>query len=234
VRLTVFKYVLENSVNFGLAAERHSLTINFMEEIEGYILVGGKNSRMKQVKANLKFDGKTFVELAAAALSGVSSQLFVVGNLHENPTELPILPDIFCGANTVQKHGAIIGLQTALKNTNTTWAAILACDLPFVSSELFEKISLYCEEEFDAIIPRQPDGRPQPLCAFYRAEKCLPVVDVMLRGSDWSLQNLLRQIRCCFIDFEEISDLPNSETFFLNVNTPEDYAKAKSLALNLR
>jgi molybdenum cofactor guanylyltransferase len=121
-----------------------------------------------------------------------------------------------------------------LKNTTETWAAISACDLPFASSELFQRLALFRDEKFDAAVPRQTDGRPQPLCAFYRPEKCLPIIETMLCGTDWSLQNLLRQVRTRFIEFDEIGDLPNSELFFLNINTPEDYDRAQTAAATIR
>ncbi len=201
-----------------------------MKDIDGFILVGGKSSRMRRDKANLQLDGKTFVERAAFALSGVAENLFVVGNSKENLHGLPILSDTFYGENNLAENAAIIGLQTALKNTKTTWTAILACDLPFASRELFIKTALFLDDKIDAVAPIQQDGRPQPLCAVYRSKSCLPIVEKMLRGDDWSLQKLLRRLHTRFIAFDEISDLPDSERFFFNVNTPEDYAQAQLMS----
>lgn len=187
---------------------------------------------MKQDKAHLLLGGKTFVVRAASVLSAVVAapeRLFVVGNLEENRSDLPILPDEFSGeGGDERKRGAIVGLHAALKNTKANWAAILACDLPFASGELFERLASLRDEKFDAIVPVQPDGKRQPLCALYRREACLPIVETMIRGDDWSLRNLLRCVKTRFISFDEISDLRNAELFFFNVNTPEDYVAAQA------
>jgi len=203
-----------------------------MNDIDGYLLAGGASSRMKRDKANLLLGGVTFVRRAAIALSAVVAapeRLFVVGNLEGNSFDLPILPDEFVGdSGDERKRGAIVGLHAALKNTKANWAAVLACDLPFASGELFEKLASFRDGNSDAVVPMQNDGRAQPLCALYRTEACLSVVEAVLDGEDWSLQNLLRRVKTRFVRFDEISDLPRAEYFFFNVNTPEDYAAAQA------
>ena len=205
-----------------------------MNDIDGYVLAGGASSRMGQAKANLLLDGKTFVERAASALSAIATpeRIFLVGNLEDNSFVWPILPDEFVGeSGDERKRGAIVGLHAALKNTKANWAAVLACDLPFASGNLFQKLVQFRVENSDAIVPIQADGKWQPLCALYRREACLPVVETMIRGDDWSLRNLLRRVETRFVRFDEISCLRGAELFFFNVNTPEDYAAAQQAAL---
>jgi len=201
-----------------------------MSGIDGYILAGGASSRMGRAKANLFLGGKTFVERAASALSAIAAtRLFVVGNLTEKSHGLPILPDETVGENNEQKRGAIVGLHAALSNANADWAAVLACDLPFASGEFFKKLASFDRKDFDAVVPVQQDLRAQPLCALYRRESCLPIVETMLAGDDWSLQELLRRVETRFVGFDEISSLPLAERFFFNVNTPEDFSKAQAM-----
>lgn len=204
-----------------------------MNDIDAFILAGGASSRMQRDKARLLLGGKTFVERAASTLSAVVAapeRLFVVGNLEENWSDLPILPDEFSGeSGDKRKRGAIVGLRAALKNTKANWAAILACDLPFASGELFERLASLRDEKFDAVVPVQPDGKRQPLCALYRRAACLPVVEAIIGGDDWSLRNLLRLVETRFARFDEIGDLPGADLFFFNVNTPEDYANAQAV-----
>ena len=206
---------------------------NCMKDIDGFILAGGASSRMKRDKANLLLGGKTFVERATYALSAVAPErLFVVGNLKESFNGLPILSDEFTVINNERKRCAIIGLHTALSNTKAIWAAVLACDLPFVSGDLFQKLASFRDENSKAIVPVQADGRAQPLCALYRAENCLPIIEEILNGGDWSLQNFLRRVETRYVRFDEISDLQRAEYFFFNVNTPDDYAAAQAALVN--
>ncbi len=85
------------------------------------------------------------------------------------------------------------------------------------------------ENDLDAVVPVQPDGWAQPLCAFYKCAACLPPIEEMLRGDDWSLRNFLERINTRFVEFEQLRVLPNSDYLFLNINTPEDYLAAQNI-----
>lgn len=199
-------------------------------KINGFILAGGASSRLGKDKAFLTLEGKTFIERAAAALRTVAgSRIFVVGNSMNTQTERQTVDDEFQAING-KRRAAIIGLHAALRNSKSLWSAILACDLPFVSGKLFDRFAALIEEDFDAIVPIQPDGKRQPLCALYKTAACLPRIEKILQSSDdWSLRNLLKQINARFVDFDEIADIPGAETFFYNVNTPKDYETAKKM-----
>lgn len=208
-----------------------------MDDIEGFILAGGASRRMGRNKAQLRLQNKTFIEHAANALYKITrGKISIVGNLpfanlqinlsSGEVCELPVLRDI----QTKNSRAAIVGLHAALSQAEKNWAVVAACDLPFVTGDLFERLAAFIsEKDFDAVVPLQPDGRPQPLCAFYERAACLPEIEEILRGEDWSLQDLLRRINTRFVEFSEIRDLPNSEHFFLNINTPEDYEAARKI-----
>src|SRR6185369_11866176 len=93
---------------------------------------------MGRDKSTLVIGGHTLIEIAAMALSGVADPIRVVGNLAAGQTSLPIIPDEEIGGGA---RGAIVGLYTAAKYARTEWIAVLACDLPFVSSELLVRMS---------------------------------------------------------------------------------------------
>ncbi len=200
--------------------------------IEGFVLAGGASSRMGCDKAGLRWGDSTFIEHSAITLQTITTApIAVVGGSEtaESSAEFRFLPDAF-EPNHENRRGAIIGLQTVFRNSNASWAAVLACDLPFVSGKLVERLAALRTNEFEAIVPVQPDGRWQPLCALYRSAACLPPVEKMLEENIWSVRELLGRIRTRLVPFTDISDLPNSERFFLNVNTPADY----KLALRLK
>ena len=47
---------------------------------------------------------------------------------------------------------------------------------------------------------------------------------------NYSVRDFLDKINTRYIEFNEIADLPNAENFFFNVNTPEDFERANSIA----
>src|SRR5438045_1162415 len=97
----------------------------------GYILAGGKSSRMGKDKAFLKTSDKTFLERAINALSSICENHVKI-ILNQNQTDLieklpPNIPYIF---DIFENRGALGGIHTALKNCKTKFAIILAVDLP--------------------------------------------------------------------------------------------------------
>jgi molybdopterin-guanine dinucleotide biosynthesis protein A len=196
-----------------------------MPEIEGFVLAGGASSRMGADKAHLRIGGRTLVERAAAALGGVAGRVSVVSSKPDAAAfGLPTVPDLLGG------RGALGGLHAALSSASAEWAMILSCDLPFVTAALCGQLASLRAPGADAVAPFQPDGRPQPLCALYARAACLPVVEELLRADELRPRALLARVRTRWVTFAEVADLPGSEHFFSNVNTPEDFAEARRIA----
>lgn len=199
-----------------------------MFDVQGFILVGGASRRMGQDKAQLRLGSETMLARIAAQLSPVTSSVTLVGSPQAYEAHpLPSVTDIH------EKWGALGGIHAALSAAETDWIIVIACDLPFVTSGLFERLKSFVDEspsEFiDSIIPLQPDGRPQPVCALYRAQTCLPEIERLVSAGEHTPRALLTNVRTRYVPFTELSDLPGAENFFLNLNTPEDFERAKRL-----
>ena len=197
-----------------------------MFDVEGFILVGGQSSRMGRDKSQLVFGTQSGVEHIAAALGSLTSRVRLVGARSRDKSGLQNIPD------TLEHWGALGGIHAALAECESEWAAIAACDLPLVTAELFTRLwqfTLPEEGPFDAIVPIQPDERPQPLCAIYRRASCSAIVSQLIADNEHKPRALLAKVRTRWVNFDEISDLPGAPEFFLNVNTPEDYEVARNI-----
>jgi len=196
-----------------------------MPVVEGFILAGGASSRMGTDKARLMLDGRTFLEHIAGALHAIAPNISMVGARPVSfGASLPVVADIH------RDCGALGGIHAALRASRAPWAAIVSCDLPFVTGELFLRLKDFCDEDTDAVAPLQSDGRPQPLCALYSPAGCLEFVEQLLREGERRPRVLLRQVRTRWVVPTELVDLPDAGLFFMNVNTPEDYKRACELA----
>lgn len=193
-----------------------------MFDVQGFILVGGKSSRMGEDKARLRFGGRTSVELIAAALQGATQIITTVGGPHRTVEALPNIPDLRPG------RGPLAGIEAALRHANSEYCLVVACDFPFVTGELFEFL-LGRAAGSDAVVPMQADARPQPLCAVYRAENCLPAAASAIATDRHSPRALLEQVRTHYIPFDELCHLAGSRNFFFNVNTPANYELAQKI-----
>ena len=193
-----------------------------MVEIEGFILVGGQSSRMGTDKALLDLGGKSFVERVRGALAAITTETSIVG-AKEKCASWPKLRAV---EDVHVKWGALGGLHAALAACRAEWAAVAACDLPFISGELFVRLASL-RENFDAVVPVQMDGRWQPLCALYRAGVATERAAELIAQGERRPRALLDLINTRRVAFDELRDLPGADRFFINVNTPEDYANAR-------
>jgi molybdopterin-guanine dinucleotide biosynthesis protein A len=204
-----------------------------MFDVEGFILVGGQSSRMGSDKSQLVFGEQTGVERIAAALRPLTDRVRLVGSrVQAEAVGLETIPD------THERWGALGGIHAALVACGSEWAVIAACDLPLVSTELFSRLWRLTRQtaraEIDATVPIQHDERPQPLCAIYRRESCVEAARELIAEGEHKPRALLAKVRTRWVEFRELADLPGSENFFLNVNTPDDYEQAKKVLASLQ
>lgn len=197
-----------------------------MDSIAGFILAGGQSRRMGRDKGKLLLNGLTFVERIAQEMSGVASSVAVVGahgiftqeESAANATTLMTVPDVF------PQWGALGGVHAALTNCDAEWALVVACDFPFVTKDLFDRLASL-RDQFEAVAPMQPDRIPQPLCTLYRVEPCAQVAERMINSGERKPIALLQSVHTRWISFSEIDDIAGASRFFDNINTPHDYER---------
>jgi len=165
-------------------------------------------------KSQLLLEDQTFVERIAATLLTVTDSIRLVGG--QNNSKLSTVADVY------PQWGALGGLHAALSACRREWAIVVACDLPCVTSELFRSLAAL-RADHDAVVPMQPDGRPQPLAALYRVDPCARRATELIEAGRRRPLDLLEIVRTRWVDFVEIANLAQAERFFVNINTPEDY-----------
>jgi len=173
-------------------------------------------------KSRLLIAGKSFAQLIADTLFKVTTSVTMVGHEAEDP-RLKVTMDHYPG------WGALGGLHAALTACKTDWSLVVACDLPFVTAELLSHLASK-RSEHEAVVPVQSDGRPQPLCALYRIDSCLPQASKLIESGHRRPLDLLERVKTSWVPFSDLSSMEHSQKFFLNINTPEDYYDATQRA----
>jgi molybdenum cofactor guanylyltransferase len=108
--------------------------VNTASHIAGFILAGGRSSRMGRDKAMLEIDGVTMMDRAIDLLRRVGIEPAVVGSFDESSLRVgvPVIPDDWPGA------GPLGGIATALRYSQTPWNLVIACDTPYLTTEWLE------------------------------------------------------------------------------------------------
>ena len=189
-----------------------------MDQFDAFILVGGASSRMGKDKSQLLVEGQTFTDRIAQTLRPLTNSISIVGKPLDAST-LPAVPDVY------PKWGALGGLHAALNACKREWAIVVACDLPFLTSELFLRLA-ELRMDHHAVVPVQQDDRPQPLAALYRVDPCLERATELIQAGKRRPLDLLEAVNTLWVAFAEITNVDQAERFFVNINTPRDYDEA--------
>jgi molybdenum cofactor guanylyltransferase len=195
--------------------------------ITTFILSGGKSSRIGTNKSLLIVEGKTLIQRLVELLDSIFAEVVVSSNepkIYEF-LEKKIIKDIF------PERGPLSGIHSALSFTTTDKNFIISCDMPFISSEMIDYL-IDTKSAAEIVIPRA-EGRIQPLCGIY-SKSILPIVEKLLIESGnpvsqlkGSIYELLNRVNTDFIDVDKLDFYhPN---LFLNINTVEDYNRAKKI-----
>ncbi len=177
----------------------------------GYVLVGGRSSRMGRNKALLPFRGGALAGFVARAAASAAGSAVLVGD-PEIYGELgyPVTPDRYPG------EGPLGGILTALYHTSADWNLVVACDMPGTSPEFLGRLLEAAEQAgCDALVPTGPSGRPEPLCAVYHRRACAPFERVFA-GGERRVTAAFAAVRAEILPVKELAP-------FQNVNTPEDW-----------
>lgn len=189
------------------------------------ILAGGRARRLGGVnKGALPLGSSVIVDRQLAAIRHVAGHVFVVGRPAEawSARGLTVVPD------DLPECGPLGGIYTAIRHSPCDRTLVVACDLPFLSPALLERLA---SETADAVVPRSARGL-EPLCAIY-ARACLAEIRARLDRGELAASVLPSGVRVIEIGQELTAGDPDGR-LFLNVNTPHDYERARRMVeLNL-
>jgi molybdopterin-guanine dinucleotide biosynthesis protein A len=190
------------------------------------IQAGGESRRMGTDKALLPFLGQPLILRPLNRLVGLAEEVLVTSNQPESYRFLGLtpIPDRFPGC------GALGGLFTALSAARYPYVAVVACDMPFASIEIFAfELVLLQETGADAVIPRSEAG-VEPFHALYRRETCLPFVRSTLEAGKRRVDAWFPEVQIRYLEAEEILPYDPDQLAFLNINTPEELQEAERIA----
>jgi molybdopterin-guanine dinucleotide biosynthesis protein A len=167
------------------------------------ILAGGLSTRMGRDKAALRFRGKTLLGHVRAAAKATGWPVRVIRR------------------DLVERCGPLGGIYTALKTSEAAVEVFLACDMPFVSTELLRQLVAQLSAKRAAVFAVSGLDAGFPLVIRVDA---LPVIESQMAKRAFSLQKLASALKA------RRMRIPMARQAELrNINTPEEW---QALALN--
>ena len=192
--------------------------------LTGVIQAGGKSTRMGgEPKALMDVGGARIVERVVRALREVSDDLLLVTNtpdLYES-LGLPMVPDVFPDS------GSLGGIYSGLAAAPGEAALTVACDMPFLSPEVMRLVTARAGEA-DVVAPLV-GGQWETLHACY-GKACLGPIEQRLRAGRFKITGFFPDVRVIAVAEDDVARWGRPEVVFMNVNTPDDLARARALA----
>ncbi len=201
-----------------------------MEPLSVAILAGGMSRRMGQDKALLRIGGRTLIEIVASRACSLTNDLFVVASGGERFASLGfrVVSDVLPNA------GSLGGVYSALLAAENEFCLVLGCDMPLVNQELLGYMA-NLPRDYEALVPVLEDDRShqgemityETLHAIYR-RSIVPTIEARIRSSHLKIADLLTDVRLRQVDEHTIRHFDPDLRTFLNVNTPDEFAEARS------
>jgi len=189
--------------------------------VAGFILAGGKSTRMGKDKAFVALDGRTLLARALEVARSVTPEVHIVGDSVKFGQFAPAVEDLF------RDCGPLGGIHAALRASQAELNLILAVDIPFVSLALLQYLITRAEQSPSAMVTAaRANGGWQPLCAVYRREFA-DLAENALRGGRYKIDALFDASRTLAIGEEQLAAAGFSATMFRNLNTQEELEAAR-------
>jgi molybdenum cofactor guanylyltransferase len=181
-----------------------------MDSTAGFVLTGGRSSRMGRDKALLSIDGSSLVERTAEQVRAAAGTVTLIGAPGRYAhLGLRVLPDL------VEDCGPICGLHTALKTTSADWNLVVACDMPSLTAGFLSDLLAAARQLGCVCLAPQTGTGLHPLCAVYR-RRAGDAVEFAIEHKRFKMHDLLKSLGAVSWPVADASLLEN-------VNTPLEW-----------
>ena len=194
------------------------------EPVTGFVLAGGKSSRMGMDKALLDLNGATLLSRTRELLESVCRKVFVLGPKQRYGGLGECVEDIHPDC------GPLGGIHAALLKSRTRLNLIVAVDTPFLSKEFLDYLVDRAAAGDAVVTVPEIAGHVQPLCAVYSRE-FLPIAENALKKGEYKIVPLFPAGRIVTVTVQELAQFGVGPEMFDNLNTPEDLDRARRRAL---
>ena len=184
-------------------------------DITGFVLAGGKSSRMGYDKGLINVGESTLIQSAVNLMKAFTTNVYILA-----PTEKYKNIGVPCIADKIDSRGPLSALYTGLISSRTQINIFLACDMPKMRLE-FIRYLVKKSSQHDAVLMKFTDGNVEPLCGIYK-KSCLTIIKSNFEHNQYKLSELLAELNVAYISEKNLNYLGLDRSIFTNINTPED------------
>lgn len=210
-------------------------------DVAGFVLAGGRSSRMGRDKALLPFAGQPLASRALSLLSAAGLPATLAVASQSLAALAPVIEDKQAG------QGPLAGICAALASTPARWAVFLSVDLPFLSASLIRILVHHAQLTGGLVTIPSINGFPQTFPVVL-SRQLLPAFSAELAAGRRGCYSAFRSAAAALGQAVNVlpvellvqaGQLAHPEgmpacRWFLNLNTPADLERAQALAADSR
>ena len=188
--------------------------------ILGVVLAGGKSKRFGKDKANVKLGNKTLIQHTLDKIKSKFNKIIIVSNT-EVVKDYTIVKDCISG-----QLGPLVGVLSAMKwikknNYSYEWIITFPCDTPFFNVSIVDKFVNVAKLKNSFLYFVKTENKRHNIFGLWSMN--------LIETLEKDIKNSFRKVEIWAdkVGYESINI--NTEKFdkFLNINTKEDFEKAK-------
>ncbi len=193
----------------------------FIKGVSGVILAGGKSSRYGKNKALVNIDGIPLIRRVLRVIEPLFSSVVLITNTPDTYSflKLPMFEDKIKGL------GPLGGIYTGLQIISDDAGFFVACDMPFLNSDLIRYLASV-REDFDVVVPTF-SGKFEALHALY-TKNCLTKIEELIHKDVYQTIQLFQSVSVRYVEENEIRRFDPGLDSFSNINKPEELRKMKA------
>ena len=192
------------------------------DHITGIILAGGSSKRYGQNKAFLKIGSVRLIDSILQEMKTIFKRVILITNEKKKYEylEIPMVEDLIKGL------GPLGGIYTGLMSIPDQAGFFVACDMPRINRQLV-RYMVDIKGNHGAVVPSVAD-KIEPLHAIY-FQSCLKPIRHLIDSKRYHVRLFYDSIPVRYVKEDEIRKFCCPSKAFLNINTPDEFAKIKSL-----
>lgn len=187
------------------------------QQITAVILAGGQSSRMNgQDKGLTQLNQKPLIQYVIEVIENEVDSILINANRNQKKYQKfiknPVIKD-----NITNFQGPLAGFAKAMEVAKTPYLLVLPCDCPMIGVELLTTLKTQLTKQNAQICVAHDGNRLQPTFALLKTDLLSSLLAYLAAGERkidlWYQQHTLA-----------IADLSQHQDFFINLNSPQDYA----------
>ncbi len=125
--------------------------------------------------------------------------------------------------------GPLGGIYTGLLASESSHSLVVACDMPFLNTELLRYMVGLCQD-FDVVVPQVGERKLEPLHAIY-SKSCLDSMKTLLEHNQLKIDRFFNTVNVRYIERAECQKFDPELLTFFNINSQTDLKQAIKLVV---